>query len=391
MLPKNYQIRNDAKLKQMFLRKNLSDDRIETYVRVFARVYAFTEKTPTELLQIAKDEQKPRIVDGQIEFKELEDRTITTIQYQLYEYLLDNGMGNLTIKTELSTYRAFFNEYNIQLPKPINVKNDSKLYESGDLPNKNDILKAINSTNNKRNKALLYFMSSSGIRPVDVRNLRIKDFVRGCSYYIGENGTLEDIYESDYETIIPNFYFKPQKTINHGNVCCTFCSNEATISILEYLKTRPTHMEDYLFSTRENEKIAHSSLVGMFRAINDSEFGRNRFGERFFQAKYLRKYFISTCNRHSGDLLKVRLLAGHTIADIDKAYNEININAMRRFYIGLLPYLNLHDTSVKTVKSKEYQDLEIKLRKQEFENQKLKDELDEKIANVVHSVLEKYK
>ena len=392
MSQKNQNIRNDKKLQQMFIRKNLGENRRETYIRVFGRVYQLTQLTPSQLLDIAKEEQKPKLRDGQIEFKELEDRTITNIQYSLYSHLSDQGIANLTIKTELATFRAFFNEYNVQLPKNIDITADSNLYETGDLPTKEDILQAIQSTNNKRNKALIYFLSSSGIRPIDARNFRIKDFLKGCSYYLGENATLEDLYNSDYEHIIPYFYFRPQKTRRHGNICCTFCSNESVQSILDYLKTRYNVKEDdYLFASREGGRIAHSTYVGMFRAINDKEFGRNRFGERFFQAKHLRKYFISTCNQHSGDLLKVRLLAGHTIADIDKAYNEINIDAMRRFYISLLPYLNLHDTSVKTVKSKEYQDLERKLRKQEIENQKLKSELDEKISRVVHDVLENYR
>ena len=392
MPQKNEQIRKDMKLRQMNTRKNLSENRKETYIRVLGRVHTLTGLTPTELIDLAKQEQKPRIINNQIDYKEIEDRTITNIQYELYEYLQEQGIANLTIKTELATYRAFLNEYNIQLPKNIDIQANAPLYETGDLPNKKDILRAINSTNNKRNKALIYFLSSTGMRPIDARNLKIKDLLKGCSYYIGENATLQDLYNTNYEHIIPSFYFIPQKTRKHNNICCTFCSNEALNSILDYLKTRyKKQPNDYLFASREEGQIAHSTYVGMFRSINDKEFGRNRFGERFFQAKYLRKYFITTCNQHSGDLLKVRLLAGHTISNIDRAYNEISIPVMRRFYITLLPYLNLHDTTVKTVKSKEYQDLELKLRKQELENQKLKDELDEKISSVVRDVLSEFR
>ena len=385
-------LNDDEKLQKMYLRKNLSENRKRIYNRTFKKVYQITSLTPSQIITIAKQEQKPQIVDNQIVFKEVEDRTITTIQYQLYRKLLDDGLKNESIKTEISTYRAFLNEYDIQLPKMIQIKFNNNLYETGDLPQKQDILRAINSTNSKRNKALLYFMSSSGIRPVDVRSLRIQDFLKSCEYYLGNDPCLDDLFDSQYDEMIPCFYFRPQKTEKFGNVCCTFCSNEATRSIIDYLKTRPYAKKDeYLFATRDGGKIASTSFVTLFQRINDKEFGVNRFGERFFKPKFLRKYFISTCNSHSGDLLKVRLLAGHSISDIDRAYNEININAMRRFYISLLPYLNLHDTSVKTVKSKEYQDLELKLKKQELENRKLKDELDEKIASVVHSVLEKYR
>lgn len=390
MLPKK--ISEDPKLLQLYVRRDLSERRVEAYNRVFRKTYELTDLTPTDLIRIAKSEQKPRIKDNEIIFKELEDRTVTQIQYQLYQQMINDGLKNETIKTELAVYRAFLNEYDIQLPKNILLKSNKTLYEAGDIPKKEDILKAINSTNNKRDKALIYFMSSSGIRPVDVRNLRIKDLLQGCEYYLGENPTLEDLYGSEYDEIIPTFFFRPQKTSKYDNVCCTFCSNEATRSIIDYLKTRYVRSdEEYLFQSKNNGMLKRASLIDIFKRINDREFGVNRFGERYFQAKYLRKYFITTCNQHSGDLLKVRILSGHTLSDIDRAYNEINVNMMRRFYISLLPYLNLHNTKVKDVKSKEYQDLEFKLRKQELENKKLREELDDKIANVVHSVLERYK
>lgn len=388
MLP---QIQNDKKLNQMYIRKSLTDNRIKIYQRVFSKIYGIAGLTPSEILAIAKEEQKPKIIDNQIEFKELEDRTITEIQYDFYMKLKADGLKNETIKSELAVYRAFLNEYNIQLPKSINIKFNRPLYEAGDLPNKKDILRAINSTSNKRNKALIYFMSSSGIRPIDVRNMRVANFLDSCKYYLGEGASLEDLFNADYNQIIPCFYFRPQKTSKYDNVCCTFCSNEAVTSIVDYLKTRHIKSkEEYLFSTTEGRQIAPTSFITLFQRLNDKEFGVNKFGQRFFQPRFLRKYFISTCNSHSGDLLKVRLLAGHSLSDIDRAYNEINIPIMRRFYISLLPYLNLHSTEVKTVKSKEYQDLELKLKRQDLENKKLKEEIDERINKVVKNVLSEY-
>ena len=392
MLPKKDRIK-DKKLEQLFVRRNLSQSRKETYYRVFQTIQDLTGYTPTQLLEIAKEEQKPRIIDNQIIFKDLEDRTITDIQYDYYFHLQGKGLKPITIKTELGTYRAFLNEYNIQTPKPIEIQVQPPLYEEGDLPKREHILQAINSTNNKRTKAIMYFMSSTGIRSIDVRHLKIQTFIDGCKYfYDKENITLQDIYDSDYEHLVPSFYFRPQKTSKHSNVCCTFCTPEAVISILDYLKHRHRRSyEEPLFSTYEGTVIDEITFVQSFQRINDKEFGRNKEGDRFFLPKHLRKYFITTCNQHSGDLLKVRLLAGHTISNIDRAYNEISIPVMRRFYTTLIPYLSLNDTSVRNVKSKEYLDLERKLKKQELENRKLKEELDDKIADVVHSVLEKYK
>ena len=392
MLPKKDRIK-DKKLEQLFVRRNLSPSRKETYYRVFQNIHELTGYTPTQLLEIAKEEQKPRIIDNQIIFKDLEDRTITDIQYDYYFHLQSKGLKPITIKTELGTYRAFLNEYNIQTPKQIEIQVQPPLYEEGDLPKREHILQAINSTNNKRTKAIMYFMSSSGIRSIDVRHLKIQTFIDGCKYFFDkENVTLDDIYDCNYEHLVPSFYFRPQKTSKHSNVCCTFCTPEAVISILDYLKHR--HIRSYeepLFSTYEGDVIDEITFVQSFQRINDKEFGRNKEGDRFFLPKHLRKYFITTCNQHSGDLLKVRLLAGHTISNIDRAYNEISIPVMRRFYTTLIPYLSLNDTRIKDVKTKEYLDLEEKLRKQELENRKLKEEFDDKIADVVHSVLEKYK
>ena len=383
----------DRKLEQLFIRRNLSTSRKRGYYRVFETIQEQFGYTPTQLLEIAKDEQKPRIINNQIEFKDLEDRTITEIQYDYYFYLLGNDLKPSTIRSELATYRSFLREYDVQLPKMIEIKVHPPLYEEGDLPQREDILQAINSTNNKRSKAIMYLMSSSGMRPVDVRNLKVKDFIEGCKYYFDkENLTLEDIIESNYQHIIPSFYFRPQKTSKHSNICCTFCSHEAVISIIDYLKSRHiSSVDDPLFVSNTGQKMDESSFIQMFQRINDREFGKRKDGERFFKPKHLRKYFITTCNRHSGDLLKVRLLAGHSLSNIDRAYNEISIPVMRRFYTTLLPYLSLTDTRVKDVKTQEYLALEQKLKQQELENRKLKEELDDKIASVVHNVLEKYK
>lgn len=385
-------IAKDLKLKQLYARRGVKKGRIQTYSRVFNRIHKLTGLTPSEIVNVGRDEQRPKIVDNRLEYKELEDRTITQIQYDLYYHLQECDLKPATVKAELSAYRAFLNEYDIQLPKPINIRINQPLFEEGDLPSREHILQAIESTNSKRNKAIIYLMSSSGIRSVDVRNFTIRDFLKGCSYYLDDDLSLENLYKSEYENFIPNFYFRPQKTNNFDNVCCTFCTPESTVAIVNYLKTRHiSSLDEYLFESRDGGKLARTSLISIFQRINDNEFGKRADGERFFQSKYLRKHFIDTCNKNSGDLLKVRLLAGHTLADIDRAYNEISIPVMRVFYTKLIPYLSLHDTSVKTVKTKEYMDLEKKLERQQLENEKLKDELDDRINSAIENVLNRYK
>ena len=112
----------DKKLEQLYVRKNLSASRIKNYERVFRTIQEEFGYTPTQLLEIAKEEQSPKIIDNKIVFKEIEDRTITNIQYDYYFLLREKKLKPITIKTEIGTYRSFLNEYNIQLPNPQKTK-----------------------------------------------------------------------------------------------------------------------------------------------------------------------------------------------------------------------------------------------------------------------------
>ena len=112
----------DTKMKQMISRKgNLSESRIRTYDKVFLEIYEEIESiTPTELINLAKKEEKPYIgEDGIIDIKDIEDRTITKIQYE-YEAKLRSKkvkgrpLSERTLDLKLGTYRSFLKEYDIQ-------------------------------------------------------------------------------------------------------------------------------------------------------------------------------------------------------------------------------------------------------------------------------------
>ena len=62
---------------------------------------------------------------------------------------------------------------------------------------------------------------------------------------------------------------------------------------------------------------------------------------------------------------------------------------MRRFYISLIPHLTVNPTRVKTVKSREYLELERRLKEQELENQRLKDEFDRRLDSLVNEAVER--
>ena len=378
-------IRQDMKLQQMFIRKNLSKSRIDLNIIAFTKMYELTGLTPTELIDEALEEQEPRLINGQLRFKQINDRKITRYLYNYYFFLQQENYKLQTIQTRMATVRAFYNEYDVELPKNIQLQNNKPLVTEGDLPARKDILKALQSTNNKRNKALILFLASTGIRSNDALEFKVHDLIQGCKNY--NVTSLNELLNIDADNVVPGFYFRPQKTIRSGNICCTFCTPEAFKSLQDYLKTRPYLTEDSpLFTNRFNEKLSRDAVIRIFKTINDNEFGFVN-NQRFFKAHNLRKWFVSQCNQHSGDLLKVHILAGHSISRIDATYNEINVDVMRRFYISLIPHLTVNPTRVKTVKSREYLELERRLKEQELENQRLKDEFEKRLESLVDAVV----
>ena len=65
MFDKNERLK-DKKLEQLYIRKNLSKSRINNYERVFRTIQEEYGYTPTQLLEIAKEEQQPKIIDNQL-------------------------------------------------------------------------------------------------------------------------------------------------------------------------------------------------------------------------------------------------------------------------------------------------------------------------------------
>lgn len=380
-------IRQDMKLQQMFIRKNLSKSRIDLNIIAFTKMYELTGLTPTELITEALEEQEPRLINGQLRFKQINDRKITRYLYNYYFFLQQENYKLQTIQTRMATVRAFYNEYDVELPKNIQLQNNKPLVTEGDLPARKDILKALQSTSNKRNKALILFLASTGIRSNDALEFKVHDLIQGCKNY--NVTSLNELLNIDADNVVPGFYFRPQKTIRSGNICCTFCTPECFKSLQDYLKTRPYLTEDSpLFTNRFNEKLSRDAVIRIFKTINDNEFGFVN-NQRFFKAHNLRKWFVSQCNQHSGDLLKVHILAGHSISRIDATYNEINVDVMRRFYISLIPHLTVNPTRVKTVKSREFLELERRLKEQELENQRLKDEFEKRLESLVDAAVER--
>ncbi|WP_054835475.1 site-specific integrase [Methanobrevibacter arboriphilus] len=297
-------IEEDPKIKQIVIRKNLSKSRLNIYKIVLTDICTITGLTPTELLKEAKEEEQPFIKDNKIIFPDIEDRKVTQYIYQYYEFLKNKKLTINTIDSYLKTLRSFYNEYNIQLPKNIQLDQSKPLIKEGDIPAIKDIKKGVDGTNNIRDKAIILFMATTGIRTSDVIDFKISDLLEATKNY--HDGTLMDLLAQKTNNLVPVWYFTPLKTIKKANICVTFNTPEATGYLFEYLKTRKNLDEDsYLFGFDNGKPISNFAIIHIFRRINDRVFFRNNEGKRFFHPHAMRKFFITTCNHNSSDITKL--------------------------------------------------------------------------------------
>lgn len=372
-------ISSDVKVKQMFMRKDLSSSRKKQYTKMLNEVYEITGKTPTELILEAKEEEQPYLHNGIPRLKDIDDRKLTNYFYNYYEYLLKRNLTNSTIDSKLKSLRAFYREHNLILPKPIEITVPVKVIREGDIPNIKDIRVAVDNSS-IRNKAILLFMASSGIRSSDIRNFKVSDFTRATKEYHNSN-SIEDLLDGRYyKDIIPCWDFTPKKTRKSGNICITFNTPEATEAMINYLKPRDNlQEEDYLFLSQYKKPLGAPAIIWLYKELNDKFFHRDKYGNRFFHAHSMRKFFISTMKHYTSDYKKSKILSGHAVTKIEIAYEEIKKSVMREFYIQLIPHLSIRDTKVHNIKSNEYIQLEKELDSQIEENKILLEKLDQKV------------
>ncbi|KZX12188.1 tyrosine recombinase XerC [Methanobrevibacter curvatus] len=334
------ELNNDKRVQQLFMRRNISKNREDAYKIVLGDIYKLTNKTPSKLINDAKKEQEPYIVNNKIIFTSIEDRTITETFFKYYIYLINvKKVSKATTDSYLKILRSFYNEYDIELPKPISIPLPHSFLRPDDIPNKRDIKKAVNDTNNLRDKALVLLMSSSGIRGGDIRNFTVYDFLKATNIK-----TISKLLNTD--DIIPCWDFIPSKTQKKGNICITFNTPEATNAIIDYLRNRNDLKANnplFISNKGSNDFLSRFTLINIFRKINDELFYKNSNGDRFFHAHILKKFFINTCTQNSADPMKVKLLSGHRMGGVHNNYNTINKIFMKKFYIKLLPKLTMNE------------------------------------------------
>lgn len=137
---------------------------------------------------------------------------------------------------------------------------------------------------------------------------------------------------------MPTFYLK---RIKKEKYYYTFCSPEATESIINYLKTRKNLKKtDKLFD------ITGSSLAYKFQKINDEmEWGfKDKY--RFFRTHSLRKFHASNIGLSAEYIDE---LQGRGKSQIHETYIKTNPKNLKNHYISAMKNIMIYETKSQTV------------------------------------------
>lgn len=357
----------DFKIMQLIQRRNLSKERVKQYDTVFNEIFLLLNKTPIQLLKEAKKEQQPYLDNnGYPRIIAMDDRKVNNYQFLYHKYLTDKGNAETTKEEKIKTFRTFFKEYYIDLPRSINFNTQTNRLRTSDIPTWADVEKSLDYCKTSRDKAIVTLIATSGIRESDIVRFTIQDFLSATSIY--HNGTIDDLLTKNPFDIIPLYDFLPIKTINQGNLCITFNTGESSYYIFEYLKERikkgySVNPEDPLFRGLKYPHFMKPAVIlRMFQKLNkELKLGKDKNGVYGkFRSHNLRKLFSTTCRKNITKIVAnkdkfseldiISIFTGHTPPNMNNSevYDAVddmdtNDNHLRQTYESLIPYLSIHN------------------------------------------------
>ena len=256
----------------------------------------------------------------------LKDRKLKKRLLDYRNFLFDSKMSPNTLKTYLQKVKTVYNHFEISIPNLPAAKYDSE-YEINylDLPTKFHIKQALDISSIDL-KAVILFMSSSGTAKAETLSLTVEQFIVGCQDY-HNGGSLEYILDTlaNKKNVVPTFYLKRIKTSKYYY---TFCSPEASLYIVKYLKTRKNlKLTDKLFD------FTPSKLLLRFQEINDRMGWGFKGNYRFFRSHTLRKFHASNLGLTAE---YIDSLQGRSKNSVHEAYIKTNPKKLKEIYMSVM-------------------------------------------------------
>ena len=318
-------------LSLLFFERGSSQSTQKSYTRTINLFEKVIGLTLPEMLSIAEDQE-----DNNVSWKNRDlRRWLITYRKYVYEHYKKR-----TAKSYMTLVISVFRHFEItveKLPYFSTVGAIQSTPINPDLLVDRDVLRMCINTGNPLLRAVVLFMSSSGLAKTDTLNLTLRDYLIAT----GSNLNIHPIYAiqemKDQQIIGVWENLKRQKT---GHQYYTFSSPESTTAINYYLLTRE-HLNSHDLPLFD---ISSKRLSDLFKETND-QLGLGKNGEfSRFATHMLRRYHSTQLAESGMEEGKIDMLQGRKPRSIlYQSYLKIKTSTLKEDYIKALPYLVIED------------------------------------------------
>ncbi len=356
-----YYKQNKKILERYFIERDLAKGTRENTEFILNKYSHIQEKNLEDLLEEAYTEEDNHVPMRRRKIrKRLEEYKI---------YLIKRKLRPATINTEFNRIRTFYKHNLIELPpfKKMTVEHKESI---NDLPTKEEIRHFLESTSNLRLKAIVLFMYSSGSATNEAVHITIQDFIDATREYHNQTKIEHVIYDLKHrDDVVPTFNMYRYKT---NTPYYTFCTPEATHSIVMYLESRLFH-DQYIDHEDKLFNLEARSVKSAFRRIN-KKIGTPRTENGYYKlrAHALRKLFASELLKSDMDSMTIDFLSGRAIPTTQQAYFKADPRQLKRKYMLFMNNLCLYkDVQYTEITSAEKEELEYYRSKAEKQNRQM--------------------
>lgn len=371
----NPKLREEIKNSQLFqdftTNRNLSNEStIGGYLTSLTGYCDYFNMSIEELIQEAEDEEEENVRESK--------RSVKRRLVEYRNYLHKEKYSNKTVSTKMSDITFFYAECDITIPqlgKP-NVPYDTEI-SFEEVPKKEHVQKAIETTTSIKNRALFLFCMVSGSGSAEAREFTIEEYIKGVKGIeihkdisdINIEQVLDEV-DGDKE-LVPTFHFVRVKRNRDYYTCIT---PEANQFIINYLKTRENlTLDDKVFD------YSRKSLIRAFQHVND----KNNWGwvnqdrQRFFTSHQLRRLNANLID----EPLLVNQIQGRKFDATSEAYFKRDPHKINQHYLRWLDELTIYEQyKVNILTEEKYAEFTEKLTQERKEKDKLKKKV-EKLEN----------
>ena len=317
--------------------RNISSSTKASQATSLLRYCKYHNKTLKELYDEADKEEEERI--------RAKKRKIWKKIIEYRQNMITEKFSTNTIKGALTVIKTFYRTMGIEIPyiPPAVLPHKQLLYD--DIPNKEHIKQAIESTNSRLHKAIILFQYSSCTALAETLSITCEMFVEATKEYHEETDINKVIpILKKQKNVVPFFLLSRQKRrniIEDGYKYYTCCTPEATRYILTYLEERinkkgELENEDKLF------KIGEYGVSSAYLRINDKNNWPKKGKSRFFRSHTMRIAGSTAI----GDEAIGDLFSGRKRTPIYEGYYKRNPKKIKQLYLKYINDLSIEKTKV---------------------------------------------